>query len=100
MCHERVAQRGSYHADALVEFAHKECAIAHTLATLRSGCYGHLSISMVAFAFSVWVDLFEKFHEVSRTYEEWDLDEIFSMFVVLSFAGLIFAVRRVKDPLH
>ena len=47
----------------------------------------------MSFAFSAWNNLFEIFYD----HEDWDLDEIFSLFVILGIAGLIFSDRRLHD---
>ena len=49
--------------------------------------------SAVAIAF----DTVERFHEFTRTYEHWEVDEIIVIFVILSFGASWFAWRRWRD---
>lgn len=46
---------------------------------------------------AVCLDMFEKFFIISRIYEKYQLDEIFSFLIVFSFIGMIFSIRRIID---
>ena len=56
-------------------------------------------VAFCAFAafISVRFDVVERFLTFAVTYEAWELDDLFAVFVVTSFGGLIFSMRRWRD---
>jgi diguanylate cyclase (GGDEF)-like protein len=44
-----------------------------------------------------WVDAFESFYQFTRTYEEWQIDELASLVLVLGVALGVFGLRRLND---
>lgn len=54
-------------------------------------------LSLVSFALLAKIDAFERFHAWSQAHERWQVDELFSLSVVLLFAVMIYAWRRWRD---
>ena len=50
-----------------------------------------------AYLLSIKYEGLESLYEFSRTYEDWELDEIFTAFLIFLFGLAIFAIRRVSD---
>jgi diguanylate cyclase (GGDEF)-like protein len=56
-----------------------------------------LVTAVIAVMVAAEFNWFERFYEFSRAHDDWELDEIFIVFVVFSVGGLIFAIRRLKE---
>ncbi len=56
-----------------------------------------LAISLVTFVYAASTDLFEELHAFAAAHDDWQIDELFILFIVLSIAGLVYAIRRVRD---
>lgn len=54
-------------------------------------------LALVAFALLAKINAFERFHAWSLAHERWQVDELFSLSVVLLFAVAIYAWRRWRD---
>ena len=52
---------------------------------------------VVSFTLAVQFELFEAFFELSRDYEEWELDELFTLTMLLGAGLLLFSVRRIVE---
>src|SRR5262245_22530018 len=53
--------------------------------------------SVTVFAFSAWVDLFEKIYVFAKAHEDWEVDEVFMLSLVLSVGMIIVGYRRIQD---
>jgi len=49
------------------------------------------------YALLLWIDAFDRFYDYSRANENWQIDEITALFLVLGLAGAVFAIRRWLD---
>jgi diguanylate cyclase (GGDEF)-like protein len=49
------------------------------------------------FAFSIWVDLFDKIYVFAKAHDDWEVDEVFMLSLVLSVGMIIFGYRRIQD---
>ncbi|NJM35510.1 MAG: EAL domain-containing protein [Rhodomicrobium sp.] len=56
-----------------------------------------LALIPPAYALLVWVEAFELLYEFSRSHEDWEIDELVSLFLVAGIAGTVFTVRRLLD---
>ena len=54
-------------------------------------------VIFVGAAGAIAFEAMERFYELSRQYERWEVDEIIPLFVILSFAATWFASRRWRD---
>ena len=55
------------------------------------------AIAAVVYALSVSVDAFGKLDAWSKAYEDWEIDELFMLSLVLSIALMFYGYRRLKD---
>lgn len=53
--------------------------------------------TVVSFALAVHLELFETFFEFSRAHEEWELDEFFTLAMLLGVGLLLFSIRRIIE---
>lgn len=56
-----------------------------------------LILSVISFYLSVKYNAFENMHEFSRQHEELELDEFFTLLMIVSVALAVYSVRRVMD---
>ncbi|MCP5433777.1 MAG: EAL domain-containing protein [Alphaproteobacteria bacterium] len=49
------------------------------------------------FGASIWLDAFDWLRDFSERHEAWEIDELLSLVLFSSVAGVIFAVRRTRD---
>ncbi|MCW8935536.1 MAG: GGDEF domain-containing protein [Gammaproteobacteria bacterium] len=54
-------------------------------------------LSLISFVFAVEYNAFEKLYAFSRKHEHFDLDELFSLLMILSVALSVFSFRRVRE---
>ena len=54
------------------------------------------SISILIFLLAISYDFFENLYEFSRAHEEWEIDEIFSLVIIISFALIIILYKNAK----
>lgn len=56
-----------------------------------------LAASAALYAFSISIDLFGTIYQFTRKYDSWQLDEIFTLSLVLSIGMIVFGYRRIQD---
>lgn len=60
-----------------------------------AGCW--VSAVIGFFALSVAVDLFERINQFTRSYEKWQLDELFSLLLCVGVVSLVFLAIRTRQ---
>lgn len=56
-----------------------------------------LAIGVVLYAIDTQLDMFERIYELTRTYEEWQLDEAISLLLWAGIIGLVMLVIRTRQ---
>jgi hypothetical protein len=56
--------------------------------------------AVLGVALAYYINLFEIFYRWSRAHEEWQVDEIFTAFIVLSIGLSIFSFRRWREQIR
>jgi hypothetical protein len=56
-----------------------------------------ISAAVIGVILAYYIDVFEIFYQWSRGHEEWQIDEIFTAFVVLTIGLAIFSFRRWRE---
>lgn len=55
------------------------------------------AVGLVTFAVAAAYDAFEAIHVFAVAYDNWEVDELFILSVILCVCGLIYSVRRVRE---
>ena len=80
--------------------AAKWLAKLHTHSRVLMDAVLALAILLVTAAFAIQNDALKKLIEWSEQYEDYEIDEIFTVLIIASVVLLLFSVRRLQDLHH